>query len=515
MGGAGAEDAGEVPHLQLPGGPTSPQALQRVQDILLAAVGVAAVGVVLLLALVHLKDRSAADHVSGAWMAMTRYAQEGVLYPPLLEDGHYGGTRWMPVAIYVNLAFATLGSDLLVTGKLASLCLGTAILGLLYAMLRRLAVGRPMALALVGTAALSEPMLLALWAPYRGDSPAALLQLSAVAVMLWRSRAGGVLAGVLAGLAVLSKASAGWAPLAIGALLVFTDRRRLVEFALALGLVVAGGLGLFTQLSQGRIWENLLTLSTEQLSLRGLLGAAEKALIALEHSVQPLLLLLPLATVELVGAALSRRLGPHHLALAAAGLITWVVFADPGVYTNHLIDLVLLVALAVGALWARLARAPQAGWARGLVVAVVLTAAVAGYEVKVAPELKGWLRGTASHDLGVYARLASPGDRVLSEDPTVPVRLGQRPVVLDAFMWRRIEARRPELTAPLYRRVAAGEFDRVILLSDPEAGLRKGWYGQAHFSVALIRAIQARYRLEGEEAGYRVFVPRTRTSTAP
>ena len=47
------------------------------------------------------------------------------------------------------------------------------------------------------------------------------------------------------------------------------------------------------------------------------------------------------------------------------------------------------------------------------------------------------------------------------------------------------------------------------------AGLRKGWYGQAHFSVALIRAIQARYRLEGEEAGYRVFVPRTRTSTAP
>ena len=53
----------------------------------------------LYLAASHLHDRYGALHVQGAWMALARYANEGVLYPPLYDGQRYGGTRWMPLPI--------------------------------------------------------------------------------------------------------------------------------------------------------------------------------------------------------------------------------------------------------------------------------------------------------------------------------------------------------------------------------------------------------------------------------
>jgi hypothetical protein len=509
-------ESAEPQVLGLPGRPIPTATLLRLQDILLTTVGVGAVVVVLFMALVHLQDRAFSDHVSGAWMAFTSRAQHGTPYPPLYDGTHYGGTRWMPLALGVNLAFAALGTDLIFTGKLASLALGSATLAVLYALLRRLGVDRPMAVCLTGVTALSEPLLLALWAPYRGDSPAALLQLLALYVALQRplsARAAGV-AGGLSGLAILAKASAGWAPMAIGCLLLFSDRRRLGLFVGAFVGVAGLGLATASVLTDGRMWESLTALSTGQLGLRRLLGSPQKMMIILERTVQPLWLLLPVGVAELVGAAALGRWALHHLAFGAAGVVAWVVFADPGVYSNHFIDLMALTALAVGGLWVRLGRLNPASWGRGLLAALVVWAAAGGYDVKVSEEVKAWWRGTADHGLDIYARLARPDDLILSEDPTVPVRLGQTPVVMDAFMWRRIDELHPELTRPLYARVEAEEFDRIILLYPAEAGILQGWYRRAHFSEPFIRAILAHYRLAMSEQGFHVFVPATRTAPA-
>ena len=509
MADPGADPAEQTPTIDLSGAEVPGRTLRRLQDILLTAAGAGALVVVVSLAFVHLHDRAASDHVSGAWMALTRYAQQGVLYPPLFDGERYGGTRWMPLALYINVAFASLGDDLIFTGKLASLCFGVATLAVVYGLLRRLRVDRPMALCLVGAVAVSEPLLAALWAPYRGDSPPALLQLLALYVVVLRPKDGrfAALAGGLAGLALLAQASAGWAPMAIGCLYLFNHRRLLLPFVSTYVVVVALGLWVFSALSEGRMWESLLTLSAGQLGLRRLLGSPQKMLIIMEHTVQPLWLLLPVAQLELLRAVLRGRLAVHHLALGASAIVAWVVFADPGVYSNHFVDLMVLVALTVGGLWAEAGAEAPASTLRGLIAVLVLWAVIGGYDVKVSEEVKAVRRGTADHGLDVYARLAGPEHTLLSEDPTVPVRLGQAPVILDAFMWRRIDELRPDLTNPLYARVQAGAFDRIILLYPPEAGIQQGWYRRSHFSEAFIRAILARYRLERSEQGFYVYVP--------
>ena len=42
-------------------------------------------------------------------MGLALYAREGILYPPFLREGFYGGTRMMPIPIllHAGLSFVT------------------------------------------------------------------------------------------------------------------------------------------------------------------------------------------------------------------------------------------------------------------------------------------------------------------------------------------------------------------------------------------------------------------------
>jgi hypothetical protein len=59
--------------------------------------------------------------------------------------------------------------------------------------------------------------------------------------------------------------------------------------------------------------------------------------------------------------------------------------------------------------------------------------------------------------------LITAHDTILSEDPYVPVALGQVPVVADSFMLLRIGKRHPDAVQALIERIDAREFKFVIL----------------------------------------------------
>jgi len=40
-------------------------------------------------------------------MGLALYAREGILYPPFLREGFYGGTRMMPILLHAGLSFVT------------------------------------------------------------------------------------------------------------------------------------------------------------------------------------------------------------------------------------------------------------------------------------------------------------------------------------------------------------------------------------------------------------------------
>lgn len=492
--------------LGLPRGWRLPVPSPALQAGFLSVLSLIVLGLIVTVALAHLTDRHRVDHVAGSWIALTRYAEQGILYPPLFDGERFGGTRWMPLSLVYNLGFAQLGTDLMTTGKLAALTAWAAVMWSTYALLVRLEVPRSVALFLLAAIAVSEPLLLEAWAPFRGDTPALVLQLLAVLLVLRPplSTASVAAAGALSALALLAKASAGWAPMGIGLFLLVRDRRRLAAYVASYAVIVFGGLALFQSSSEGRMLVNLTSLSTNAVGLRQLLGSAGSILYVLETEVQALWMLTPLVIAEAVWALRQGRLHLVHLVVAAAGVVSLVLFADPDVASNHLVDLLVLSALAVGLLYRRVQAQPAA---KNVLLGLIACALLAGVDLGLVAPLQGLYRSSDAHSKTVYAQLAKPHHRVLSEDPAVPVVLGQDPIVLDACMWRRLADSMPQQTRTLVARVEQQEFDRIVLLEEAEMGLKNGWYVRGNFNERLIRAVLDRYRLLRTVHGFWVYEP--------
>ena len=156
---------------------------------------------VLLLAVVHVDDRFGVDHVSGSWLALAAAVRDGVVYPPLHENGFYGGTRWMPLPFVLYGAADAVTGDLLTGAKLVTYAAALAVLVLVVLACRRRRAGWAVSLALAAAVAAS-------WAGatvflgVRGDAVSLALGLGAVAVLERHETArGAAVAGALGALA--------------------------------------------------------------------------------------------------------------------------------------------------------------------------------------------------------------------------------------------------------------------------------------------------------------------------
>ena len=73
-------------------------------------------------ALLHLNDLAGSmTHVSGIWMALAQYLNDGIFYPPLHADGYYAGTRYMPVFFSLIAGIEHLTGNYLVAAKVVTM----------------------------------------------------------------------------------------------------------------------------------------------------------------------------------------------------------------------------------------------------------------------------------------------------------------------------------------------------------------------------------------------------------
>jgi hypothetical protein len=462
-------------------------------------------------AVVHIGDRYAVDHASGARIALARYATHGVLYPPLVGDGRYGGTRFMPLPVLLHAGLARLTGEFLVSGKVLALVTMLAVALVMFRVLRASGCPLPLSVGLVaavfctGTGHLATTGL-------RGDSLPLLLQLLAVAAVAAApaSRRALWMAAALAALAVTAKLHAFWAPVAICTWLWTCDRRRMGQFLGAYVAIAAVLLGALTAVTRGRLVENVFGLSTA-----GVTGPA--ALLSSPYRLMHLLisdalaawLLLPLG-LALVWAALRRRsVDPWQLSLLAALAILLVVLTDIGTGGNQLLDIVVLTAVVVG----RAAGAglpwdlPVPGYRAALTGAVVWVL-VTGLAVTLGPAVRdaaGTLADSSRYRPQPLAGIADDSTTILSEDPYIPVSLRQDPVVLDPFMLPRIGRRDPGAVRALVDRIDAHDFDLVVLEQPLDDA---AWWADYHFGSEVAAAIRRSYVFSQRAQGYDVYRPR-------
>jgi hypothetical protein len=505
--------------------------------VLAGLMGVAIVLATLLEAGVHLFDRSRIEHVSGVWIVLAdAVSRDGVgdgLYPSLRsEDGaRLGGTRYMPLGILATAGATSLTGDAPSAGKLVSLT-GAAMMTLAMTLMMRLARVPWWGIAgLVGLVIGTEPGQIAALTARQEAWPVA-LQLMAVWLGL-RSRATGALM-LAAGLSVaawLFKLTAVWAPVALGLWWLFTNRRAWLIYCLSYFGIAIVALGLLHWISQGRMAETLLGLGGA--GLKGSGGPIDQLMTSITRLAGAITTDAP-AVWALGGLALAAMVMPSDRRWAGAMPIAWVVsglvlvalFADIGIASNHLIDFACLSALLAAGLIAQGQLSPASDEREGSSLEsnlgslhakhsghAVLAGVIvwSGGAMLVLSQARGVLiaakqlaRGGTPEPWSTPTPFEGRFDihsRVLLEDPSLWLTIGQRPEFTDPFMLPLLLAREPSWGEGIIERLKTRAYEAVVLIRPIE--LEPMHYERVHLGPAIAAAIVENYTLESVDAGNR------------
>jgi Glycosyltransferase family 87 len=466
--------------------------------VLLIAAAVLSLGSMALLATVHIGDRYGLGAASGAWMGLAAAARHGVLYPSIYSHGYYAGTRYMPLPIVLEAGAAVISNEYLWSAKAAVYAVAIGLFALVYLIARRRGAPVPVAVAIpaaiAASSAASTTTLQIRW-----DSLATLLQLGAVALVAntpTPRRAVG--AGALCALAVATKFSALWGPIAIVIWLVVRAKRAAVAYVVSLAGATLLLFAVFELASSGRFLDNIRTFAFAGTQFSSRFEGVHRFYQIGLRDQRSLPVLLALGVVAVVISIVRRRIGPYEIGFIAVIPILLEVFRDFGVYENHLIDLEVLAGVVVAGLW-ETTRTVRESTLAYIGVAFVLLSATGlairhttipdvrrafSYELRGRPDPRYALRPLGKHPGGDGCGLF--------EDASFAIIADERPIVLDSFIVHRLQTQDPEALELLARRVDREEFSRIVLafpLTDV------GWFAALDFGTRLTDAMRAHYRL--------------------
>lgn len=475
-----------------------------------------------LLAIVHFDDIYLVNQVSGAWMGLAMYANNGVLYPPLFNGESFGGTRHMPLQFVLHAGFAQIFGDYLQAGKALSLAVTAGLALALWGVFRQLLAPAWLTIGLLACVLMSQVGQLGSLS-IRGHALPVALQVAALGLVARRpDRRSVVLAGLLCALALLTKLTAVWGILACLVWLWPSRRALAVTLVAVYGVALVVGLASIELLSDGRFSENLFGLSASAFEepLPALAAGALRKLVSLsETSADATWLLAPIAATGVLVALRRRSVSVYQIALVTAVVLTAIVMADIGAGDSHLLDVHVLIAVVVAQAWRDHVRegAPERAAFVAPLVAVTIIVAIGGsYATQMAEKTRDAALVALGRETNRFAvddldAHVPPGAVVLSEDSTVPVILGQLPVVLDPFMLTRMGRAHPEWVDSLVQRLDRKEFDRVVLFNRPGFALdgSNSFWRELHFGPGVIEAIARNYRPAHVVSGYEIRVRRS------
>jgi hypothetical protein len=216
-----------------------------------------------------------------------------------------------------------------------------------------------------------------------------------------------------------------------------------------------------------------------------------------------------LVVAALYYAAVETRRGRPNFAVSYFWVVlalTVPVFASPGTDNNHLIDLLGASILVLGDQIQH--RAESARWATAVPFVMAGLSAVSYVPgmISIRSVITEMGKPERSAIAAILAR-SGPADRILSEDPLLPVLAGARPIVSDPFSLRLLAANRPDVRADFARRLDDGQFKTVVLLdwsgadrthamaalaARSDRGVER-FYGGVHFPADFLEIVARRY----------------------
>jgi hypothetical protein len=461
------------------------------------------------------------DHVSGVWFTMSQDLLDGVFYRPISGPLGYGGTRYMPLFFVMHAGlWKALGSWRIAGHAIAAASVVALVVGV-YVFLRRLEVSRAFAFGAAGVFLAGVGGKYALL-DMRADGLAAALSLWGVVVSasgfavdvrddaITRTGVGPAkhasrnttLAAVLFTLAFAAKVTTVFGVAAVVLWLWFNAQRRLaVWLAGGTAMRYLAVIALTDHFSSGRFLQILRATAagggSKSFAFSAPLRIADELTMSAPDAV---LLVLACAVLLAAGRRVWRTL-PAILFITTLA-VTLVIFGSPGTVGNHLVDLEVACAVVIVAniaskpLWRDLARYALAG-------------------TMVLATLHYWQEFEDTDTDNMHASyteiedaVRATGKPVLTEQPLIAIEAGQRPYVLDPFMFRVFAARDPRIAQPLWDKLDAKAFGAVVLEYDPRTGEGTYVYDSVHFGPPFRQHLTANYEFVKQVGDLFVWKPK-------
>jgi hypothetical protein len=431
---------------------------------------------------------------SHIWTALAWNFAHGEFYRPALGPNGYGGTRYMPLLFVVHGLLIRAHVDAIHAG--VALMQGSVIAAAaaLFLALRGADVpGRlaaPLAATVFGTVIYQQYCT-----DLDPDYMAAAFAMSAIAFAARSRRRGGWWLAAASGavvLAALTKVTALAYAAPIAVWLVTTRRPRAAAgFAFSTAALFAIAVGVIQMASHGYFVESFRATITGGMGSADVWRAAPKFVreIVLDPFVALLFALASWCAVT------SFRQGRPKLAevyLAAASVVTLVIFASPGTVGNHLVDLQMSSVLVIGVAIAdgRLSPRPAAAVFACLAVALAaISIPVAGIPSVIAT-LRAQGRPSRAAVHAIQAEYLPTGTRYLSTDPVIAVLNDERPLLLDAFNLDRFLREGMPAGRDIEQRVRRHDFQVIIVRENRGAPGSKNdleWLVDSNYDVRAVR----------------------------
>lgn len=481
--------------------------INRPVQIFLCAVVILIVAVAAIRAGVCWHNARYLTPTNGVWLALATDLKDGLFYRPLQGPAGYGGTRYFPL-FFVSYAFLLkLGAPLLQSGFFLSAAAIVLLLVGTYRLTRRLGAEPWLAACSAGAVLAAGSVQLSLLSIH-DDGMACALNVCGLATIshprLTRLRT--VLASVLFTLAWSTKVTTifGFGAAFLWLILAGPSEKAwqlAAETAFGYVAVLAG----MVFASHGRMVTIFKACASAGTSpIRTLLGPFHMLSVVVRDD--PGLLLFLFLALIILPSRTARSLPVLFFITTIA--VTALIFGSPGTSWNHLLDLQVAGVIVITAWLAdknASALKPLGTYAFALATLLAVIPVVHSLQA----EDRIYSPHRFERAIALVGRTPKP---LLAENPILPALAGQRPYVMDPFMFRVVRQHVPHFADTLFEGIQKQAFSAVVLTKDAQTAAGKAWYQNDIFGPGFLTALDGSYRLASVLDDQYIYLPTNSTS---
>lgn len=444
------------------------------------------------------------EQVSGSWAALAVDFSKGMLYRPIFSDGiGTGGTRWMPLYFSLHGMLIKITGNVIVSGLMLSLLSALLLLTAIFLLLLYYKINPVSSVIILALALCSNNLLTAMTA-VRGDILAAALNIWGIyfAVTSDKKNSKIILSCFFFSLAIITKLTSVFGIAAVVLWLFFNNRKKSsFKFAGIFSIITILFIITIQIVSSGRFMDIFTLCASGGTTIVKFAKSPFNFINCLTNTDPGVIAVLTLGLTLTIYKGRDIIVSQYSLYMAITLAITLFIFGSEGIVGNHLID-IHIAAVFVIAGFIKEYEIKTDMVIKCSFVVIILAFLINAHSLKQISKEKSFLLSIKETALSI-----DKTGSMISQNPWLPIIMDREIYMLDPWMFRLIEQKRPELLSAFYKRFDKGGFDYVVFDQNPLAPWIPDWFVTGHFGRNFLNHTFRYYKIRENHDMYYIYTP--------